>query len=233
MAFDPDSYIRRNQPTQPTQEISPGAAPPAVSAGDMPDTGPSGADGGDMALYGTAAGAAVGTGYGAYRAGRAAMQNPQIRAAMGPAGRSIAQIPRNIGRQYMARPITGLGVDLAAMGHGLPPPTATKEAVQGVGRAAGQVGSAAGRAAAQQIDPATQQLRDFVQQRGRYAPPAGADATTQSVRNMALQRLQQAAPAVRSATGLGALLYSGGLNTNEDQQLERYRQIARERGLMQ
>lgn len=63
-------------------------------------------------------------------------------------------------------------------------------------------------------------------------PPTGAvrpDLIAQEVRNMAMQ----GARAARGATGLGALMYSGGLNTNEDAELERYRRIARERGLIQ
>jgi hypothetical protein len=66
--------------------------------------------------------------------------------------------------------------------------------------------------------------------------PSSTAVNAQSVRQMAMDRLRSLAPmapqASRAATGIGALMYSPGLNTNEDQLLERYRAIARQQGMM-
>lgn len=86
------------------------------------------------------------------------------------------------------------------------------------------------------MEPAGRRLQDFVQQRGQYRPSIGErvrqiafDRIMQPMQQMASQATgiaQQAAPALRGLSGLGAMLYSPGLNVNEEQELARLRAMA-------
>lgn len=90
------------------------------------------------------------------------------------------------------------------------------------------------------VDP-NQIMRDFINQQGRYAQPTPAQPTQPNWMQKAMQLAQQAgstikqyAPAAaRVGTGVGAMLYSPGLNVGEEQQLLEIRRRAMEQEEME
>ena len=101
------------------------AAAPAVSdgvpGGEMPPQ--------DNTVRNTAlAAGGAGLAYGAYKAA------PYVVPAAKAAVPAFRKLPMEIARQYVARPITGLAADAAAMASGLPPPTATQQALKAIGQ---------------------------------------------------------------------------------------------------
>lgn len=103
---------------------APAAAPAATDGVPGAETPPQ-----DNTVRNTAlAAGGAGLAYGAYKAA------PYVAPAVKAAAPALQKLPMDIARQYMARPITGLAADAAAMAHGIPPPTMTQQALKAIGQ---------------------------------------------------------------------------------------------------
>jgi hypothetical protein len=187
------------------------AAAPAVSdgvpGGGMPPQ--------DNTVRNTAlAAGGAGLAYGAYRAA------PYVVPAAKAAVPAFRKLPMDIARQYVARPITGLAADAAAMASGLPPPTATQQALKAIGQgtqaAAQNVVSTAPAPISPQgmQNPFIQEIAEREQARAnRGVVQRGMDYANQ-MRKVAADKVMQgvraAAPYARTAgVGAAALLTPG------------------------
>lgn len=243
MAFDPDEFLgeKKKKESAPAQQggfdpdkflagsdTGPSAEPAFVAETPTPPPVDTSVSVGDVAM-GTAGLAAAGAaGYGAYKAAA-----PYVKPVIQAVAPAMRQFPGAVAAQYAARPITGLAADAAAIFSGLPPPTATQEAL----RAMGQGGSAARQVVSTgPIAPTPAQvagnpmLSEMAARQqaaaSRSAWQKGLDMATK-MREIASQKVMQNAGMLgKASVGLGALTYSGGLNTGEDEELRRRRMMA-------
>lgn len=244
MAFDPDEFLGEKKKKEPAGASAQGgfdpdkflASPDTAPAGEpamvAETTAPPPADtsisAGDVAL-GTAGVAGAGAlGYGAYKAAA-----PYVKPVVQAVAPAMRQFPGAVAAQYAARPITGLGADLLAVSQGIPPPTATQEAL----RAMGQGGSAArqvvstGAVAPTPAQVAGNPMLSEMAARQQAAAnrtmwQKGMEMATKMREIAANKVMQNAGMLSKASVGLGALTYSGGLNAGEDEELRRRRAMA-------
>ncbi len=178
-----------------------------------------------VALGAGGAALAGGAAYGAYKAA------PYVGPAVQAAAPALKQLPMNIAKQYVARPITGLAADAAALAHGLPPPTATQQALSAMGKgtqaAARQVVSTGPIAPTPSQVAGNPMLSEMARRQAAAQQQTmiqkGMEMATK-MREIAAQKVMQNAGMLGKASiGLGALTYSGGLNAGEDEELRRRR----------
>jgi hypothetical protein len=192
------------------------AAAPAVSEG-VPG-GESAPQDNTVRNTALAAGGA-GLAYGAYKAA------PYVVPAAKAAVPAFRKLPMEIARQYVARPITGLAADAAAMASGLPPPTMTQQALKAIGQgtqaAAQNVVSTAPAPISPQgmQNPFIQEIAEREQARAnRGVVQRGMDYANQ-MRKVAADKVMAGVRAVAPvaapvAVGLGALLTPSNANQN-------------------
>jgi hypothetical protein len=157
--------------------------------------------------------------YGAYKAA------PYVVPAAKAAAPALRKLPMEIARQYVARPITGLAADAAAMASGFPPPTASQQALKAIGQgtqaAAQNVVSTAPAPISPQgmQNPFIQEIAEREQARAnRGVVQRGMDYANQ-MRKIAADKVMAGVRAVAPvaapvAVGLGAMLTPSNANQN-------------------
>jgi hypothetical protein len=124
-AIAKDDYSRLSDATLKALTEDTAAAPAAPPTQSESSGGFSTAD-----AVGAAGTVAAGAGllYGAKKAA------PYVMPAAKAAAPVLKKLPMDIARQYMSRPITGAVADVAALAHGLPPPTMTQQTLSAMGQ---------------------------------------------------------------------------------------------------
>ena len=214
-AIAKEDYSRLSDATLQALSEDMAAAPPAPDAQPESSGGFSTAD-----AVGAAGTAAAGAGllYGASRAAKAAA--PYVMPAYNAAAPVLKKLPMDIARQYMARPITGAVADMAAVAHGLPPPTASQQALRAMGQGSKAVAQNMVSTAPAPISPQAMQTPAMQALAQPPKTPQTAPQITNArniVQRLALDKL------LKGGIALEALTYSGGLNQGEDEELRRRR----------
>lgn len=161
----------------------------------------------------------AGLAYGAYKAA------PYVVPAAKAAVPALRKLPMDIARQYVARPITGLAADAAALAHGIPPPTATQQALRAIGQgtqaAAQNVVSTAPASISPQAmqNPMIQEMAARQQAQANQSMVQRGMDYANKMRQIAAEKVMAGARAVAPvvapvAVGLGAMLTPSNANQN-------------------